>query len=60
MFLKSENKKIGIKVDKIEDGLKKADYVTSLCETKPQNWFFQIKKDKRNKRKNSQIKNNNS
>ena len=26
---------------------KKADYVTSLCETKPKNWFFQIKKDKK-------------
>lgn len=26
---------------------KKADYVTSLCETKPKNWFFQIKKDQK-------------
>ena len=31
---------------------KKADYVTSLCETKPKNWFFQIKKDKKIKLNN--------
>ena len=42
--------------------LKKADYVTSACETKPKNWFINVKLDKSIdktflKKKNNKIKN---